>query len=135
MAEPAGIETLLTEAAEDPTLQAALVEWLKWLRDERRSSPHTIHAYGRDLVSFLTFTSAHLGAAPTLRDLENLEAQDFRAWLARRAAAGLGRTSTARAFSVLRGFFRWLEKNGRKEKRGRREASERYDSDGLLDGL
>ena len=113
MDEPAGIETLLTEAAEDSTLHAALVDWLKWLRDERRSSPHTINAYGRDLVGFLTFASAHLGAAPTLRDLENLEALDFRAWLARRAAAGLGRTSTARALSVLRGFFRWLEKNGR----------------------
>ncbi len=113
MAEPAGIETPLTEAAEDSALQAALADWLKWLRDERRSSPHTVDAYGRDLVGFLSFASAHLGAAPTLRDLENLEARDFRAWLARRAAAGLGRTSTARALSVLRGFFRWLEKNER----------------------
>jgi integrase/recombinase XerC len=32
--------------------------------------------------------------------------------MARRASDGLGRSSTARAMSVLRGFYRWLERNG-----------------------
>ena len=113
MAEPARIETLLADAAEDAALRSALADWMQWLRDERRSSPHTIDGYGRDLVAFLTFITEHLGSAPQLRDLETLEARDFRAWLAGRASAGLSRTSTARALSVLRGFFRWLEKNGR----------------------
>src|SRR3546814_11743957 len=34
------------------------------------------------------------------------------AWLAARAGTGLKRSSTARALSTLRGFFRWLKRRG-----------------------
>lgn len=94
-------------------MQSALRSWIRWLRDERRSSPHTVDAYTRDLAGFLTFIAGHLGASPTLAALETLAARDFRAWLARRANDGLERTSTARALSVLRSFFVWLERNDR----------------------
>lgn len=94
-------------------MQSALRGWIRWLRDERRSSPHTVDAYTRDLAGFLTFIAGHLGASPTLAALETLAARDFRAWLARRANDGLERTSTARALSVLRSFFVWLERNDR----------------------
>lgn len=113
MADPAGLETSLTEASGDGMLRAALVDWLRWLRDERRSSPHTLDAYARDLTAFLTFVGLHQGGPPSLKDLENLVARDFRAWLARRSGTGLSRTSTARALSVVRGFFVWLERNDR----------------------
>jgi len=96
----------------DPALARAIDEWRRWLAHEKRASGHTINAYCRDLGAFLTFLQNHLGAPPRLGDLEGLTAADFRAWMARRASDGLGRSSTARAMSVLRGFFRWLERNG-----------------------
>ena len=111
MAKPSGIEILLRGATADPELSAALADWLQWLSDERRSSPHTVDGYGRDLTTFLSFLTEYRGGPPTLKELEELSVRDFRAWLAHRAAAGLGRLSTARALSVVRGFFRWLEKN------------------------
>lgn len=86
--------------------------WRNWLVHEKRASPHTVAAYTRDLGGFLVFLREHLGTQPALSDLEALSAADFRAWMARRAADGAGRTSIARAMSVLRGFFRWLERNG-----------------------
>ncbi|MEC8164801.1 MAG: tyrosine recombinase XerC [Pseudomonadota bacterium] len=113
MVDPTRLEQALDGLAGDAGLQSAVRDWIRWLRDERRSSPHTVDAYTRDLSGFLTFIAGHLGALPTLAALETLAARDFRAWLARRSNDGLERTSTARALSVLRGFFFWLERNDR----------------------
>lgn len=99
-------------AITDTTLSRAIDEWRRWLTHERRASGHTIDAYARDLGAFLSFLCGHLGGAPGIADLKDLTAADFRAWMARRAADGLSRNSTARAMSVLRNFFRWLERNG-----------------------
>jgi integrase/recombinase XerC len=99
--------------AADAGLIATVGEWRDWLAHERRASPHTLDAYQRDLAAFLEFVSAHLGGLPTLSDLAKLEAADFRSWLARRAAGGLARSSTARALSVVRSFFRFLDRSGR----------------------
>ena len=90
----------------------ALADWRLWLAAERRASHHTVAAYQRDLADFLVFVSGHLGDRIALRDLGSLKASDFRAWLAARANRGLQASSTARALSVVRGFFRWLEKRG-----------------------
>lgn len=106
----AGNADVLIPAAAD--LRQAIADWRTWLRDEKRASPHTLLAYQHDLQQFLTFLSAHQGKAASLNDLSTLAAADFRAWLAARARDGLERSSTARALSSLRGFFRWLTKNG-----------------------
>ncbi len=87
--------------------------WQQWLQSERRASDHTLAAYSRDLIAFFGFLAEHLGEPPTPTDLLALRAPDFRAWLARRATAGLARTSTARALSVVRTFFRWMRRTGR----------------------
>lgn len=105
-------EAELVTVSCDPALARAIDEWRRWLAYEKRTSPHTIDAYSRDLGAFLTFLQTHLGEPPGISELEGLAAADFRAWMARRASDGLGRSSTARAMSVLRGFFRWLERNG-----------------------
>src|SRR3546814_8424744 len=54
----------------------------------------------------------HLGNPPTLAEMTALRTADFRSWLARRAGRNFKKTSTARALSVVRGFFRWLERSG-----------------------
>jgi integrase/recombinase XerC len=94
-------------------LAASVDDWQRWLRHERRASPHTLAAYRRDLASFLTFLSGHLGRATCLADLAALTRADFRAWLAARSAAELQASSTARALSVVRNFFRFLAKHER----------------------
>ncbi|MEQ8355296.1 MAG: tyrosine recombinase XerC [Kiloniellaceae bacterium] len=113
MAAPsAGKLSLEPLIAAAPDLQAAVADWRAWLKEEKRASPHTCLAYGRDLGHFLTFMTDHLDQAPSLADLSKLSTADFRAWLAARSNAGLRRTSTARALSTLRGFFRWLKRRG-----------------------
>ncbi|MGE0716669.1 MAG: tyrosine recombinase XerC [Alphaproteobacteria bacterium] len=93
-------------------LAEARAAWATWLAAERRSSPHTLAAYSRDLDAFLGFLAGHLGGPPGIAELNGLRAADFRAWLAARAGDGFARTSTARALSVVRGFLRFLDRRG-----------------------
>lgn len=103
-------------AAPEPVIAAdtaaARDDWLAWLRHERRSSPHTLAAYGRDLTAFLAFLTGHLGQLAGLKELSTLNRNDFRGWLAERSNEGLTASSTARAVSVVRSFFRFLERRG-----------------------
>jgi integrase/recombinase XerC len=91
-------------------LRAAIGSWLVWLSAERRASPHTVAAYGRDLAAFFDFLGEHRGEVPSLGGLSRLSPSDFRAYLAHRAADGRQRTTMARGLSVLRGFVRFLER-------------------------
>ena len=96
----------------DSELSAAIDEWESWLASERRYSLHTVKAYGRDLSQFLTFLTDHLGFLPGVGALGELKTTDFRAWLASQARAGKAKVSIARALSVVRGFFRFLDRRG-----------------------
>ena len=98
--------------AAEPAVVSAIEDWRAWLAHERRISNHTLDAYSRDLGSFLRFTAEHLGYAPGLQDLRALEPADFRRFLADRQARGLARSSTARAMSTLRNFFKFIERQG-----------------------
>jgi integrase/recombinase XerC len=94
------------------SLATAREAWRDWLRSERRLSGHTLTAYEHDVAEFVMFMTRYLGAPPTLAHLGKLKPAEFRAWLADRAHQGLARTSTARAFSSVRSFFRFLDKRG-----------------------
>jgi integrase/recombinase XerC len=85
-----------------------IAEWRQWLAGERRASPHSLAAYERDLAAFLVFLAEHHGAAASLATLTKLDRGDLRAWLAHRSGRGLKASSTGRALSVLRGFYRFL---------------------------
>src|SRR5262249_14357398 len=60
----------------------------------------------------LAFLAEHRGEAPSLASLASLGRGDLTAWLAFRAARRLQASSTARALSALRGFFRFLAPRG-----------------------
>ncbi|HEV2675755.1 MAG TPA: tyrosine recombinase XerC [Aliidongia sp.] len=102
----------LARFAATADLAHAIEGWQQQLKSERRASPHTLAAYGRDLAFFLDFARDHHGEQPSLDLLRRLKPADFRAFLAARAARDLAKTSQARALSVLRGFFRFLDRRG-----------------------
>jgi len=54
----------------------------------------------------------HLGGPVDLAQLQGLRPADFRAWLADRRGQGLAASSTARALSAVRAFFRFMERAG-----------------------
>jgi integrase/recombinase XerC len=92
---------------------AELVRWRAHLATERRMSPKTVEAYGRDVQQFLGFLSGHLGGAVTLDALSALAPRDVRAFMASRRSAGIGSRSLMRALAGTRSFARFLERNGK----------------------
>jgi integrase/recombinase XerC len=93
-------------------VKAAFAEWISHLADERRLSPLSVEAYGRDVRFFLGFLQEHLGGPPSLKDLDGLQPRDIRAFLARRRTEGLTSRSVMRALAAARSFARFLERSG-----------------------
>src|SRR5208283_3552200 len=96
-----------------PKVAAEIEAWLRHLGDERRMSPKTVEAYRRDVLQFLCFLAKHLGGAPSLKDFAALAPADVRAFLAARRARGIGSRSLMRTLAGVRGFARFLERNGK----------------------
>ncbi len=96
------------EAVAAPDLARQIRQWLAWLKNERRYSPHTVAAYQRDLWAFLNFLALHNGALPSLDTLRQFGRPDLRPYLLDRGRRNLKASSTARAIAVIRGFFLFL---------------------------
>ncbi len=92
-------------------LARAAQGWLDHLSGERRSSPHTLVAYRRDLAQFFDFLRDHFGEAPNLASIAKLSTTDLRAFLAARRMTGAQNRSLLRQLSGLRSFARFLERN------------------------
>lgn len=101
-----------TGAAASPEVAAAIDDWLGWMAEERRMSPHTVAAYRRDVTIFFDFLGTHLGGAPGVAELERLRPADVRAFLAARRGAGRAGVTLARALSALRSLFGFLDRAG-----------------------
>jgi integrase/recombinase XerC len=85
--------------------------WRRYLESEKRMSPHTLDAYGRDFGDFIAFMNTHLGASLTPKNFASLGIRDFRAFLAHKRACGVSARSTARALSTVRNFYRFLARS------------------------
>ena len=86
--------------ASAPSLAEAASAFADHLSGERRMSPRTVEAYGRDLAQLDDFLT---GAA--MADLARLTASDWRAFLAHRRREGAGARTLQRQLSSLRTFL------------------------------
>ncbi|MEI9951346.1 MAG: site-specific tyrosine recombinase [Pseudomonadota bacterium] len=89
------------------TLEGLVEAYLNHLRVERALSPRTLEAYGRDLNKLLGFAEeAGISRADAL-DLGAVSG-----WLSQLAKDGLGARSAARHLSAVRGFTKFLLREG-----------------------
>jgi integrase/recombinase XerC len=96
-------------------LAEAKAAFVTHLAGEKRASPNTIDAYGRDLDTLLTFVAdrnASLGSrGGRALDVTRLDVYVLRAWLGD-IARGLKPTSVARKIASVRAFCRWMKRQG-----------------------
>jgi integrase/recombinase XerC len=91
----------------DPSALDQMSSFLGHLTTERRLSPHTLAAYRRDLKDVAGFCLSQ--SVPQWPDLD---AHRLRAYVASRHRAGLGGRSLQRVLSAVRGFYRYLLREG-----------------------
>jgi integrase/recombinase XerD len=95
--------------ASTPQLSRAAEEYLSWLEVERGRSSRTLAAYRRDLSTF-NFALLENGR----RDMDTASASDVAAYLASMRESH-SKASVARAHSSIRGFYRFLVEEGRRD--------------------
>jgi len=101
---------ILVSAA--PDLADAVARWRRHLGAERRLSPKTLEAYGRDVAQFLTFLTAHFATPPTLADMQALATTDIRAFMAARRNDSASSRTLARGIAGIRSLVSFLEREG-----------------------
>lgn len=88
-------------------MQSSLDAFLEHLRSERQVSPHTLDGYRRDLLKVLALCEKH-----TTASWDALDTRALRAMVARLHAQGQSSRSLARLLSAVRGFYRYLNREG-----------------------
>jgi integrase/recombinase XerC len=96
-----------------PDTAREITQWLAYLGAERRMSPETVEAYGRDVRQFLAFLNDHFGRNVSLAMLGELATRDVRAFMAHRRSDGIGGRSLMRSLAGARSFARFLERQGK----------------------
>lgn len=83
-------------------------DFLRYAELERRLSPHTVAAYGRDLCQFERFQNDYLGRVDwSWVEVDRLAIRSFLGWLEQR---GLRRSTVQRKLSALRAFYAFLHR-------------------------
>ncbi len=95
-----------------PDVAAEINSWLSHLGAERRMSAKTVDAYRRDVRQFLDFLAMHFGSRVTLAAMQDIAAQDVRAFMAHRRNEGASGRSLMRSLAGIRSFARFLEWQG-----------------------
>jgi len=88
-------------------LESAIDAYLSHLRVERGLAGNTVAAYGADLARFAAFCDRK-----GIEDAADVDLGVVSASLGELAHGGIGARSTARHLSALRGFFRFLVREG-----------------------
>jgi integrase/recombinase XerD len=83
-------------------------EYMNYLLIEKGCSPHTIEAYSRDLGGFI----AHIRAGGCSR-IRDVTAENVLSHLAKQRESGLCSKSVNRKLAALRGFYKFLIREGR----------------------
>lgn len=86
--------------------------FMEYIRSERRYSPRTVEAYGRDIGSLLAF----LGTDEESFDPAAVTTDDIRSWIVSLSDKGLKNTSINRMVSACSSMYRYFQKKGIVEK-------------------
>jgi integrase/recombinase XerD len=96
------LQRMGVEPATRGPLIAMIDAYITYLRDVRRMAPNTVESYARDLASLGAFADKK-GV-----QVELLERQDLETFVRQLMSAGLAPRSVARTVACVRGFYRFM---------------------------
>jgi integrase/recombinase XerC len=102
-----GVSTAARVAELPQAYREALERFERHLALERNLSTHSVRAYRTDVVGLLDH-AARMGGP----DLDRLDVQVLRSWLARLRSTGAARTTLARRAAAARTFTAWAHRTG-----------------------
>ena len=87
-------------------MEKHLQEFLQYIQQQKKSSGHTVDAYGRDLAQFAGYLATVNGDGPA--GLDHMTIDSIRDYLYVLANNGLSRKSIARKLAALKSFGKYL---------------------------
>jgi len=91
---------------------SSFLAWQRHLSGERRLSPKTLEAYGRDVRQFMAWLGTSTDGDEGIEKLAKLKPVDVRGFMASRREEEVGSRSLMRSLAGIRSFLRFLEKQG-----------------------
>ena len=99
--------------------EAAIPEFLRYIRFEKRMSEHTFTAYRNDLNQFLHFLDTQFGLA----EVGQIRHIHIRSWLAQLKEEDKGERTLQRKMSAVKSFFKYLLRLGLVDQNPTRQVS------------
>jgi len=93
-------------------MKQSVADYLEHLRLNENASDHTVRAYASDLAQFLTFLAGTRGRRRTELTPADVDHLEIRAFLSDLHRRGNSRASAARKLAAIRGFGRYLRREG-----------------------
>ena len=93
-----------------PAQLILLNEWLDLKSALEGSSSNTLVAYRRDLIDFFSFLTLHNGGNSSVSQLESIDRDSMRSWMAKNRKLGKTSRSIARQLSSVKSFYKWFAK-------------------------
>jgi integrase/recombinase XerC len=84
-----------------------LGDFLQYIQYVKHYSPHTVHAYRKDLEQFFHYCSVVTGTEES-----SIDHHIIRGWIAEMMESGISARSAKRKVSALKSYFRYLSKEG-----------------------
>ncbi len=91
------------------TVKEQLETYFNYLTVEKGASPHTLEAYSRDLIRFANFM-----AGREKEEAEKVTPEDVMAFISDLRDGGLAASSVNRCLAAIRGFYKFLLRQGNK---------------------
>lgn len=89
-------------------MEDLVLQWLKYLEQERGYSDHTTISYHNDLKNYIGFVQKFNAESVDLHALASADLRLIRSWLADRRLQNYNPSSSARALSAVKSFYRFL---------------------------
>ncbi len=91
-------------------INSIVKEWQAYLELQKNYSKNTKEAYLNDLKAYFTFISNYSKKSVNLKSISLVDIRLIRSWLSDRRFADYTASSTARALSSVKSFYKYLEK-------------------------